>query len=102
MFRITESDAVNLIAQDAKIFRFQIELDSFNKLQLYLTGRITKGVELFGIGIIEQIRGANFLFDYREIINYAISNNYRVFVIKEGTYFGNGDWYLEFKKIISS
>ena len=102
MFRITESDAVNLIAQDAKIFRFQIELDSFNKLQLYLTGRITKGVELFGIGIIEQIRGANFLFDYREIINYAISNKYRVFVIKEGTYFGNGDWYLEFKKIISS
>jgi hypothetical protein len=102
MFGITEADAVDLIAQNAKNFRVQIELDSFNKLQLYLTGRITKGVELFGIGIIEQIRGANFLFDYQDIINYAISNKYRVFVIKEGTYFGNGDWYLEFKKIISN
>lgn len=102
MFRISENDAVNLISQDAKNFRMQIDLDSFNKLQLYMTGRITKGVELFGIGIIEQIRGANFLFDYREIINYAISNRYRVFVIKEGTYFGNGNWYLEFKKIISN
>ena len=98
MFGITEADAFDLIAQNAKSFRVQIELDSFNKLQLYLTGRITKGVELFGIGIIEQIRGANFLFDYRDIINHAISNRYHVFVIKEGRYFGNGNWYLEFKK----
>lgn len=98
MFRITESDAVDLISQNAKNFRIQIEIDSFNKLQLYMTGRITKGVELFGIGLVEQIRGANFLFDYREIINYAIDNQYRVFVIKEGTYLGNGDWYLEFNK----
>ena len=98
MFRITEADAVNLISQNAKIFRIQIELDSFNKLQLYMTGRITKGVELFGIGPVEHIRGANFLFDYREIINYAIENDYRVFVIKEGSYFGNGNWYLDLKK----
>ena len=98
MFRISENDAVNLISQDAKSFRIQIDLDSFNKLQLYMTGRITKGVELFGIGIVEQIRGANFMFDYGEIINYAINNHYRVFVIKEGSYLGNGNWYLEFKK----
>ena len=98
MFKITESEAVNLIALETKNFRVKIELDSFNKLQLYLTGRITKGVELFGIGPLEIIRGAKFLFDYREIINYAISKKYRVFVIKEGSYFGNGDWYLEFQK----
>ena len=98
MFRISENDAVNLISQDAKSFRIQIDLDSFNKLQPYMTGRITKGVELFGIGILEQIRGANFMFDYREIINYAINNHYRVFVIKEGAYLGNGNWFLEFKK----
>ena len=98
MFKITETDAVNLISQNAKSFRIQIELDTFNKLQLYMTGRITRGVELFGIGPIEHIRGANFLFDYREIINYAKQNHYRVFVIKEGSYFGNGNWYLEFQK----
>jgi hypothetical protein len=102
MFRITEADAVNLISQGAKKFRIQIELDSFNKLQLYMTGRITKGVELFGIGPVEQIRGANFLFDYREITNYAIQNYYRVFVMKEGSYFGNGNWYLEFRKILTN
>ena len=102
MFKITAADAFNLVSQDAKNFRIQIEIDTFNKLQLYMTGRITKGVEIFGIGPIEQIRGANFLFDYREIINYAIQNQYRVFVIKEGSYFGNGNWFLEFKKIITS
>ena len=99
MFRITETDAVNLISQNAKSFRIQIELDSFNKFQLYMTGKITKGVELFGIGAVELIRGANFLFDYQEIINLAINNHYRVFVIKEGTYFSKGNWYLEFKKM---
>ena len=98
MFKVTEVDAVNLMSQNAKNFRIQIELDSFNKFQLYMTGKITKGVELFGIGPNEHIRGANFLFDYREIINYAIENHYRVFVIKEGSYFGNGNWYLEFSK----
>jgi hypothetical protein len=98
MFRITETDVVNLISQDAKSIKLLIKLDLFNKLQLYMTGRITRGVELFGIGPLEIIRGAKFLFDYREIINYAIENHYRVFVIKEGSYFGNGNWYLEFKK----
>jgi len=98
MFRITETDAVNLISQNAKSFRIQIKLDSFNKFQLYMTGKITKGVELFGIGAVELIRGANFLFDYQEIINLAINNKYRVFVIKEGAYFSKGNWYLEFRK----
>lgn len=102
MFRITETDVVNLISQGAKSIKLQIELDFFNRLQLYLSGRITRGVELFGIGPIEHIRGAKFLFDYREIINYAIQNYYRVFVIKEGSYFGNGIWYLEFQKLISA
>ncbi len=32
MIGITEADAVDLIAQDAKSFRIQIDLDSFNKL----------------------------------------------------------------------
>lgn len=50
MFTITESDVVNLISQDAKKIKLLIELDFFNRLQLYMTGRITRGVELFGIG----------------------------------------------------
>ena len=99
MFRITEADAVNFISQNTKNFRIQIDLDSFNKFQLYMTGKITKGVELFGIGAVELIRGANFLFDYQQIINLAINSKYRVFVKKEGAYFRKGNWYLEFKKV---
>ena len=55
MYRLTEEDAFNLISQGAKHIKLQIDLDFFNKLQLYNTGRITVGVELFGIGPIEIV-----------------------------------------------
>lgn len=97
MFIVTEDDALNLISQNASIIKIQIEPNFISKLQLYMTGSITKGVEIFGIGLVE-IRGMGFLFKYHKIINNAISNGYRVFVIKEGFYFGKGNWILEFKK----
>jgi hypothetical protein len=97
MPRITEDDAFNLISAGTKYIKLQIELDSFNKLQLNMTNRITQGVELFGIGPIELIRGANFLVDYQQIINYAINKKYRVFVLKESTDLNSEKWYLEFK-----
>ena len=98
MYGITEDDAFNLISQGAKNIRLQIEIDSFNKLQLNMTNRITQGVELFGIRPMELIRGAGFLANYQQIINHAISKQYRVFVFKEGAGINEGNWYLEFEK----
>ncbi|MBU0475562.1 MAG: hypothetical protein KKF62_15545 [Bacteroidetes bacterium] len=98
MNRINQVDALTYIQQGESEFKFNIELSTFTKLQLYLTGQILKGVELFGIGPQEIIRGVGFMFDFHEIINTAVSNEYRVFIIKEGKYFGNGNWYLVFTK----
>ncbi len=50
MFLVTEEDALNLISQDALNFRIQIEPNIISKVQLYMTGKITKVVEVFGIG----------------------------------------------------
>ena len=98
MNRINIVDALAYIHQGESEFKFNVELNTFTKLQLYLTGQVLKGVELFGIGPQEIIRGVGFMFEFREIINAAVSNEYRVFIIKKGTYFGNGNWYLEFTK----
>ena len=54
-------------------------------------------IEIFGIGP-NEIRALGFLFEYNKEINYAIRNNYKVFVRKEGKYFGQGEWVLEFVK----
>jgi hypothetical protein len=55
-------------------------------------------VELFGIGPVEIIRALGFLMRYSKEINIAVSLQYRVFIKKEGKYFGSGNWYLEFFK----
>lgn len=57
-----------------------------------------KKIEIYGIGPFEIIRGLAFMVGYSDLINYAVQNNYRVFVFKEGGYLKKGDWYLEFIK----
>jgi len=97
MVILNREDAMNLISHREEEFIFPINLDSLTKFQLYLTGKVTKGVELFGIGP-QEIRGIAFMFTFHDLINNAIANQYRVFVVKKGNYFGNGNWYLEFLK----
>ncbi len=87
--------AMDSITHGEDEFKIPIEIYFLAKIQLYLTGRITKGVEIFGISGLEM-RALMFLVEYMELINYAKSNQYRVFVFKEGSYFGNGNWYLRF------
>ena len=97
MIIINREDVEYLLTQGNEDITFKITLDFLEKLQLYLTGRITKKVELFGIRPIELFRGLAFMVGYSDLINYAVQNNYRVFVFKEGGYFQRGDWYLEFE-----
>ena len=87
--------ALSLLAQGEQEFTFPIKPNIISKFQLLLTGEAVKGIELFGIGN-NEIRALGFLVEFHEVINSAVKNKYRVFVHKDGRYFSNGSWYLEF------
>ena len=97
MNQIDKEELENFIRNGKERFSYQIEPILIAKIQLFLTGKITKGIELFGIRPVE-IRAFGFLIDYSKEINYAIENHYRVFVKKEGKYFSKGNWLLKFIK----
>ena len=97
MIKIDEYELEKLIRKGEDKFSYEIEPNIISRIQLYLTGRITKGVELFGIGP-NEIRALGLLVEYSRAINYAIKNQYKVYVKKEGNYFGQGTWSLEFIK----
>ncbi len=65
------TDALFLINEAEKNFTFPIELFFFTKIQLYLSGNIKKGIEIFGIGP-QEIRGAGFMVEFHDLINNAI------------------------------
>jgi len=97
MIQIDKYELENLIRKGEDNFSYIIEPNNISKFQLYLTGKIKKGIEVFGIRPLE-LRALGFLFEYKNEINFAIENHYRVFVKKEGKYFGQGIWNLEFIK----
>lgn len=97
MLKIDEYEMENLIRNGEEKFAYEIEPNIIVKIQLYLTGRITKGIEVFGIGP-NELKAFGFLIEYGKAINYAIGNNYRVFLRKGGKLFGRGGWNLEFVK----
>ena len=85
------------LARGENYLRHPIKLKLLQEIKLFLTGDSSTGIELFGMGPMEIVRGVN-LSRYRDIINFAISNDYRVFVLKEGQLFKNANWFLEFAK----
>ena len=97
MIQTDKYELENLIRKGEDNFSYIIEPNNISKFQLYLTGKIKKGIEVFGIRPLE-LRALGFLFEYKNEINFAIENHYRVFVKKEGKYFGQGIWNLEFIK----
>lgn len=97
MLQIDEYELENLIRDGEEEFSYKIEPNIISKIQLYLSGNRTKGIEIFRIGLIE-IRALGFLVEYGKEINYAIQNHYKVYVRKDGEYFGKGIWNLEFVK----
>ncbi len=99
MNRINPDIALGSVYQGEQEFKFLVDLNILAKFQLYLTGQALKGVEIFGIGP-QEIKGFGFLIEFSEIINTAVRNEYRVFVKKDGPYFGKGNWHMEFRKNI--
>ena len=97
MVKIDRNEFESLVRKGEEKFSYRVEPTFMAKFQLFLTGKITKGVEIFGIGPLE-LRAFGFLYEYGRQINLALRNNYRVFIKKEGTYFGKGTWNLEFTK----
>ncbi|HKI77681.1 MAG TPA: hypothetical protein VKA26_03990 [Ignavibacteriaceae bacterium] len=97
MIQIDKYEFENAISNGEENFSYKIEPNNISKFQLYLTGKITKGIELFGIRPLE-LRAFALLFEYKNEINFAIENHYRVFVKKEGKYFGQRFWNLKFVK----
>ena len=98
MIITNKNDALNLIDQGMSEFRYQIKPYFFSRIQLYLTGKIANGIEIFGIGP-NEIRALGFLFEYHKVINIAINAHYRIFVKKEGSFISKGNWFLEFIKL---
>lgn len=90
-------DAEILVGKGDEEFRFTVKPNIFNKFQLFLTGKMTKGVEIIGVGPL-SMRAYYSLLDYGNLVGTALAKGYRVFLIKDGKILGKGDWYLEFIK----
>ena len=95
MIIINRDDIADLLDKRRENIKHKISLDLLEKFQLFLSGISFKKIELFGIGPVE-FRGLAFMAGYGDLVNYAVQNNYRVFVYKEGGLFSKRDWYLEF------
>ncbi len=90
-------DAESLVMQGQKDFKLLIkEPNIINKIQLYLTFRIKKGVQIFGVGPF-SMRSYYSLLEYSKLVGSALANKYKVYIKKEGNLFQKGKWYIEFK-----
>ena len=90
-------DAENLIMNSEDEFRIMIHPGFVNKFSLYLTFRINKGVEIFS-GHPKAMMAYWSISEYGNVIGLALENGYRAFIRKDGGYFKDGDWFLEFRK----
>ena len=80
-------DAESLTMQCQEDFKLLIiEPNIINKIQLYLTGRVKKGVQIFGVGP-SAMRAYYSLLDYSKLVGKALENKYRVYIKKEGRLF---------------
>ena len=90
------NEATSLIKEAKEEIKITIHPNIINRIQLYLTGNATKGVQIIGVGP-SAMRAYYSLLDYSKIVGDAIGYGYRVFIVKEGGIFNKGDWYLNFK-----
>lgn len=89
--------AKSLVIEGQEDFKLLIvEPNIINKIQLYLTLRIKKGVQIFGAGPF-SMRAYYSLLKYSKIVGIALARNYKVFIKKEGKLFQKGGWFIEFK-----
>ncbi len=88
--------AENILKIGDEEMRIMVKPNFIIKFSLYLTGRINKGVELFGVGPM-AMRAYWSLWEYAKLVHLALENGYRVFIKKDGDMFKKGEWYLEFR-----
>ena len=93
---IDYNEVESLIAYAKEEFKIKIYPNFINRIQLYLTGNAAKGVQIIGVGP-SAMRAYYSLLDYSELVGDALNNGYRIFIIKEGSIFNKGQWYLEFR-----
>lgn len=86
--------AENILTIGDEEMRIMVKPNFINKFSLYITGRINKGVELFGAGPM-VMRAYWSLWGYAELVSLAFEKGYRVFIKKDGDMFKEGKWYIE-------
>ncbi len=91
-----QSDAVSLIEEANEEFKIIIFPNIINRIQLYLTGKATKGIQIIGVGP-SAMRAYYSLLDYSKLVGSALSKGYKIFIVKKGSVFNKGQWYLEFR-----
>ncbi len=94
---INYEDAESIVMQAQEDFKLLIiEPNIINKIQLYLTFRIKKGVQIFGVGPF-AMRSFYSLLQYGKLVENALKSKYKVYIKKEGNLFQKGEWYIVFK-----
>jgi hypothetical protein len=94
MFAHNRYDVENLINNGEKEIEFSINPEYLNRLRLKLKKDTIKGVELFAVRQ-DGISGLIFMYQFKDMINFAIGKGYKVFVFRERNIPG---WYLKFVK----
>lgn len=76
--------------------RIIVQPNLINKFSLYLAGAATNGAEVVGAGPM-AMRAYYSLLEYAHLVSFGLGKGYRVFIIKDGKTFTNGNWYIEFR-----
>ena len=93
---IIKEDVITLIEKGEKQIIYTIQPDMIERFQLLLAGAYFRKVEFFGYDP-QELRGLAFMVAYSDLINLSVQNNYRVFVVREGSKLSKGEWYLIFE-----
>lgn len=93
---LNQKDAENCLEKGENNFRLIVYPNIINKFSLFLTGRATRGQEIFGVGPM-AMRSYWSLYKYAGMVGFALEKGYRVFIRKDGKIFQDGDWFIEFR-----
>ena len=83
----------SLLISGEEYIKFKMDFDPFTSCLLFLICITRKKIEL------HKLRTACFAEVFRNLLHYAFTNNYKVFVFREGGLLRKGNWYLEFVKM---
>jgi len=91
-----QHDAENFLQKGDEDFRLIVYPNIINKFSFFLTGRATKGQEIFGVGPM-AMRSYWSLYKYAGMVGFALEKGFHVFIRKDGEIFQDGDWFIEFR-----